>query len=971
MSRLLCALTFLLCLGLAAPASAVDISGLVFEDLDRDGVLDLGEPATGQTLYAKLVVSGGASALQAVPVDLVTGTYTLTGVAAGTYDVRIDDNATLSDVTPSVPGTWGFIAPFLGSQSVTVAATNVTAVDFAMEAAPPCACGFQDGLFTLTSITPDGDMSDWSSVLTDRDNVDCDPTGSTDRDHIVQSTGRDLIQFTVTWNGASLFTHTRRVGSSNNTINFIYYADTNANGLMELNEPVIVAGWKGSNRQVDLYYGDYNPSASGGDPLLDPLGFGDGYQLPGTILNLPSTGNPDASGTTGSADGRSMEWGVPWGVLGVPAGTAIGWHVAATNAQPGAGSFPGQVDDNLAGCGGCAGGNQFAGVTLQPDDTDLVAAGQTAITAHQVTNTGNGDDTFDLTSADVAPGTITPTAYRYYEDLGVVGTYEPGTDTLLVDTDGDGVPDTGTLAAGASLAILVATDIPAGGAGTSVIETTATSSFLAACGVAAPTSDTVTDTVTVIATFSASGSVYADTDHDGLKDPGESGTGLILWAKRYATSSPTGPATEAVAVDPTTGLYTFPSVPPGTYDIVIDDNANLADVTPAVIPGWIGTEESDLVRQAVVMGAADLPNLNFGLFNGSQVTGTVYADDGTGAGGAGNGTRDGGEGGIGGVTVQATSAGCGALCASTTTAADGTFTLWLPAATNGTVVTIAEQNLAGYASTGGDAGTTAGTYDLPTDTIVFTDDGTGPYSGLEFGDLSGSQFSPDHQGNALPGSVVFYPHTFIAVADGAVTFAATSAPSPAVSGWAHAIYHDIDCSGTLDASEPLLTASTSIAVSAAVPTCIVIRESVPPTAPTGGQDVLTVTASFLPGAGSSPEVLQAMDITTVGASTGGALALVKAVDQTTALPATVLVYTVTFTNQGTSPLSNLVVYDATPSFTTYVGGSAQCVLPLPANLTTCTPSAPAGGGTGQLSWTFTGTLAPGRSGSVQYSVTID
>ena len=71
----------------------------------------------GQTLYAKLVVAGSATALQAVPVTIATGTYTLTGVAPGDYDVRIDDNATLSDVTPSGPGTWGFIQPFLGSQS--------------------------------------------------------------------------------------------------------------------------------------------------------------------------------------------------------------------------------------------------------------------------------------------------------------------------------------------------------------------------------------------------------------------------------------------------------------------------------------------------------------------------------------------------------------------------------------------------------------------------------------------------------------------------------------------------------------------------------------------------------------------------------------------------------------------------------------------------------------------------------------
>ena len=190
---------------------------------------------------------------------------------------------------------------------------------------------------------------------------------------------------------------------------------------MELNEPVIVAGWKGTNRLVSLYYGNYLPSAaSEAIRSSTPLGFGDGYQLPGTIQNLPPTGSPDVSGNWGSSEGRAMEWGVPWGVLGVPTGSAIGWHVSSTNSQPGAGSFPSQLDDNLAGCGGCGGGSQFAGVTIQPDDTDLAVAGQTAVTAHQITNTGNGDDTFDLSSVAVAPGTVTPTTYAYYRDLGVV-----------------------------------------------------------------------------------------------------------------------------------------------------------------------------------------------------------------------------------------------------------------------------------------------------------------------------------------------------------------------------------------------------------------------------------------------------------------------------------------------------------------------------------------------------------------------
>ena len=950
---------------IAAPALAADVSGTVYEDLDRNGALDAGEPAPGLTLYAKLVVPGSATADQVVAVSAVDGSYSLLGVPPGSYDVRIDDSVDPGDVTPNLPGTWGFISPFLGSQSVTVAATNLVGVDFGVEAAPPCRCGFGDGLFTELTITPDGIVNEWAPVVADGDNVSCDATGLTDRDHPVQSTGRDLVQFAVTWNSSNLFTLTRRVGSSANTIKFIYYADVDADGLMETGEPVIVARWSGNTQLVELYYGTYQPVAAGGDPLVDGQGFGDGYTMPGQILNLPPPGTPDSSGFTASADGRAMEWAVPWSVLGVSPGSAIGWHVAATNTEPSSASFPAQTDDNLAGCGGCSGSNQFAGLTFEPDRSTLVVAGATAVTAHQLTNTGNGTDTFDL--ASTATGPVAPTGYGYYQDLGTVGTFEPGTDPPLTDSDGDGVVDTGALAAGTAIDLLVATDTPAGAAGDAIVTTTATSSFLAACGVAAPTTAAVTDTIEVVQPLS--GHVYEDADHDALRDAGEAGTGLALWAKLVPTASPTGPASQAVSVDPATGAFVIAAAP-GSYFLVIDDDADPADVTPASIAGWLGTEEADLQRDGLTVGAGPLTGQDFGLYHGSRLDGIVFSDDGSGGGGAGNGLRDGSEPGIAGVLVEAQAGACTGPCASTVSDGAGGFTLWLPASVDGAAVAIVERNLAGHVSTGGSPGDTGGSYDLALDAIDFTNVGGTSYAGLAFGDLSASRFSPDHQGRALPGSAAFYRHTFLAVADGTVRFATLSTPSPAIAGWLHAVHHDVDCNGTLDASEPVLQSTDGVPVSAGQPLCLIVRESVPPTAPSGAQDLVVVTASFTPDQASSPQLLEVRDLTTVGAPTGGALTLVKSVDRASALPSEVLVYTVTYTNQGTSPISNLVVYDATPAFTTYVGGSAVCG-PLPANLTACTPIAPADGAAGPLEWAFTGTLSPGQTGSVEYSVRID
>jgi hypothetical protein len=68
-------------------------------------------------------------------------------------------------------------------------------------------------------------------------------------------------------------------------------------------------------------------------------------------------------------------------------------------------------------------------------------------------------------------------------------------------------------------------------------------------------------------------------------------------------------------------------------------------------------------------------------------------------------------------------------------------------------------------------------------------------------------------------------------------------------------------------------------------------------------------------------------------------------------------------------LATLVIYDATPAFTTFV--SAACPATLPAGITTCSVSTqPAVGASGALQWTFTGSLAASGSLTMTYQVKI-
>ena len=341
-----------------------------------------------------------------------------------------------------------------------------------------CTCGFGDGQFTQTTITLDGNMGDWAPVHADIDNNVCDgpANGLLDRDAPVQSTGRDLTHFAFTWDLNNIYLFTERFGSANNTQSFVYYADIDNDSLMETGEPVIGVTWRGSNRRINVYTFTYVAQAAGGDPLADGGGFSDGYTLPGSFANVPSTGNPNRTGLWGSAGGTQMEFFITWAELGIAPGSPFTFHVSSSNAALGSNSFTAQIDDNLSGCGGTPGSTVVPGVTFTPDRSLVGFAAQTVAGAHTITNTGNASDSYDLTS--VSAGDFAPTSISYFLDVDTNGIIS-APDVVLTDTNGNGDPDTPILAPAEAIEILVAYDIPAGvsNGDLATVTTTAASDF--------------------------------------------------------------------------------------------------------------------------------------------------------------------------------------------------------------------------------------------------------------------------------------------------------------------------------------------------------------------------------------------------------------------------------------------------------------------------------------------------------------
>ncbi|HEX4858424.1 MAG TPA: hypothetical protein VFV17_05355, partial [Usitatibacteraceae bacterium] len=238
-------------------------------------------------------------------------------------------------------------------------------------------------------------------------------------------------------------------------------------------------------------------------------------------------------------------------------------------------------------------------------------------------------------------------------------------------------------------------------------------------------------------------------------------------------------------------------------------------------------------------------------------------------------------------------------------------------------------------------------------------------------------FLTDGAASGQPGSSVLYTHVFNAGIAGTVSFATTDVANPMVAGWTNTIYRDSNCNGVLDVAEATTPLSGAVAVNPGDQVCIIIKSNIPATAPYNAQDIITVTATFVPTVGPTVQYTR-QDVTTVttGASPLTLMKSVRNVTQggvagttNTAKPGETLEYVITYSNSSSSPVTMVVVNDLTPAFTTFV--SAACGAPLPAALSACAVTVqPAVGSAGNLQWTLTGQLNGGQSGTVTFRVAV-
>ncbi len=261
---------------------------------------------------------------------------------------------------------------------------------------------------------------------------------------------------------------------------------------------------------------------------------------------------------------------------------------------------------------------------------------------------------------------------------------------------------------------------------------------------------------------------------------------------------------------------------------------------------------------------------------------------------------------------------------------------------------------------------------------------------LHIGNVPSSRLLVDGTRVGIAGSTVDFPHRLIAGTAGTLTFGVSDA-SPAASGWSEVLYRDFNCNAQLDAGEPLLGGSPTVAANEHV--CVIVRQFVPAGLYEGAtrQFQLQATLNWA-NVSARSETLTNRDHTQVS---GQALRLYKEVRNVTAdersgtgheswttsnsaKPGETLEYRTTFTNLAPEPITKLEIYDATPNYTTLVSAECPAALSLPAGLTceplssaASPPTKPIDGGTGPLRWRFNGPLPGGTSGAVKYRVKVN
>ncbi|PSB83312.1 hypothetical protein C5F63_19400 [Photobacterium damselae subsp. damselae] len=389
----------------------------------------------------------------------------------------------------------------------------------------------------------------------------------------------------------------------------------------------------------------------------------------------------------------------------------------------------------------------------------------------------------------------------------------------------------------------------------------------------------------------------------------------------------------------------------------------------------------------------------FELLNRIVLSGVVFEDNGVGgATAAHDGQQEGSEVGLGNFTVTVTFNDTGVtgftsgdVIATDLTSGDGSYQFVIGVDFSGKDLLLDVVKQADWIdiSEADVTGITQVTSSSVTDSQMSVNASAGDdISGLDFGKVQEPRMEPDNFSEAEPGKSVLFPHKFTAATAGGVNFSIINTEvEPANDGWNAVLYQDNDCNGVIDGTDAQIV--NPVAVSGNTAVCLLSKVFVPADAPLNAQYHYDIAAdmTFADSAATGHGVTRlVLDKDTVRATFNGAGELklektVRNITQGSAVsvsnqgrPGDVLEYTITFTNVGSGELTEVSIFDSTPSYTE-LSQAIDCTSgSVPASLS-CIPVTANGtnavGYEGEVRWDMTGSLLAGEQGTVIYRVMID
>ena len=683
-------------------------AGIVFNDLNNDGVKQAGESGIGGVAVTLTGTDAAGNAVTRSATTAADGTYTFANLLSGIYSLTETQPSAYNDGSDAVGSAGGTLS---GPDSITsialgagVQATGYTFGERGMAISGTVYAdvngnsardGGEPGIGGVTITLLDSSGTTVATTTTAADgsysfsNLPADSYTIQETQPNGYATGTpNSIAVTLTTDGLT----NQNFGEGTGSLAGSSYVDVNGNGVRDAGESGIsgvIITLTGSdvngnsvNRTVTSdTSGNYSFTGlvAGNYTLTEtqPSGYIDGLDANGTpagtlgndvVSNITLGAGVNGSGYTfgerqvGGVTGfvfndtngnGTQEAGEP-GVNGVTVTLYSGATVIATTTTLSDGSY--SFNNVLPGA-------------YTVTETQPAGYGSTTPNSVPVSVPNNGTATANF--GDLQQGTVTGTVFSDLNGDGVKQAGEPGISSVtieLVDSGGAIVASTTTAANGT----YTFSGVTPGSY--TVREPTQPTGYVSttpnAVGVVVPTGGVGSANFGEQQQGTVSGTVYTDTNGDGTQQAGESGLSGVTVQLLNASGAVI--ATTTTAGD---GSYSFTGVTPGAYSVRETDPAGYVSTTPNTVPVSVPNGGS--------------ANASFGDQQTGVISGVAYTDT------NGDGTQQAGESGLSGVTVQLLNA-TGTVIATTTTAGDGSysFTGVTPGA-----YSVRETDPAGYVST--------------------------------------------------------------------------------------------------------------------------------------------------------------------------------------------------------------------------------------------------------------------------------